>query len=275
MPTLYAVTYSGASVDYDSLLTHRLVQGMDPEFGRRVVGACVAATAAGQPLGIGGTIRLGDGQERLFLSRHHEAAPDEKACCTYQGIRYALDHGEAHAAPPGLSYHEPVTAAGLCLACDTIGRAGWNWLHVHAAEYGLIEFSDIGNEPWHVQPIEIPKARRLYRPAVHEPLKPFALPGQKPPVTIPPIVHAPTPVLRRGARNDKAEVRELQVACNFWGWRDAYGRRLVVDGDYAARTAQAVMAMQKALGLKRDGIYGKVTAAAFHGFLGSMAKAAA
>ncbi len=91
-------------------------------------------------------------------------------------------------APPGLSFHEdgsyPDPAASLTWAVaadmigdlDELGRVG--------ALYGLLDFSDVNAEPWHVQPLELPRARRDFDPAKHR-LVTWHLPGD-------PIITEPT-----------------------------------------------------------------------------------
>lgn len=62
------------------------------------------------------------------------------------------------------------------------------------------------------------------------------------------------PVLRLGAEG--ANVRLLQTSLN------AHGGGLTVDGDFGPKTERAVIAFQKANGLKPDGIVGRLTWAA-------------
>lgn len=265
MPVSYVTGYAGRTRTLPELLAWSQWRGLDPEFARRILAIMDASIVAGRPLGVGGTIRTIEGQERLFLSRHFVAATGAPACCTYRGLRYQLLPTAAHAAPPGRSYHEPVTAAGKCLAIDWIGDL--KFLAEHCAAYGLNEFSRVGREPWHSQPSDIPRGRSGYRVVLHEPLKPWTFPT--PPAPQPARILAPRPTLRRGSTG--VQVRALQVSLNFWGWRDVLDRTLVVDGGFGARTAQAVMAMQRALGLYVDGIYGPVTAKKLQGFLDLMA----
>jgi peptidoglycan hydrolase-like protein with peptidoglycan-binding domain len=262
MTARYAVGYSGAAYTLAQLQRWRHFERLDDEFARRILALMDASIAAGTPVGIGSSIRTTEGQTRLFLSRHHPVASG--GCCTWDGRRWALNKGVAHAAPPGRSYHEDsVLPSGKCLAADLIGSM--RFVGANAQRFGLREFSKVNNEPWHVQPWEIPSARRSFRLAAHYPLKVWPLPQWQAPR--PSRVEAPKPSLYQGNANDRGEVRELQAMCNFFGWRDAYGRELLVDGDYGQNTAAAVTAMQEALAVKRDGIYGPVTAAKFQAFL--------
>jgi len=266
----YATGYSGTVRTLAELEAWSGWQGIDPEMRRRLLALMDASNVAGRPVGIGGSIRTVERQTALFLSRHHVVLWG--GCCTYQGKRYALNSGVAHAAPPGRSYHEPVTTQGKCLAVDMIGDM--RWLHENTARFGLFDFTNFpgNNEPWHVQPLELPRGRSQYNPTTMA-LRPFPLPGTTTPPA-PTKVYAPRPDIRQGANNDAAQVRNLQTMCNFWGWRDAMGRTLVVDGDYGQRSTQACIAMQRALGFTGkavDGWYGKATAAKLQAFLDYMA----
>ncbi|MET0289389.1 MAG: peptidoglycan-binding protein [Pseudoxanthomonas sp.] len=75
--------------------------------------------------------------------------------------------------------------------------------------------------------------------------------------------HAHGGALRHGDRNE--EVRTLQQQLNQLGVRDAEGRRLTEDGEFGDNTREAVLAYQKANGLKADGVVGRAT----HGSLES------
>lgn len=64
-------------------------------------------------------------------------------------------------------------------------------------------------------------------------------------------------LLRQGERGD--DIRGLQQSLNQLGVRDARGRALAEDGDFGQRTREAVEALQRANGLKVDGIAGPDT----------------
>jgi peptidoglycan hydrolase-like protein with peptidoglycan-binding domain len=46
------------------------------------------------------------------------------------------------------------------LAADLMGDFGW--LGNNVARFGLMTFADVNKEPWHVQPVELPKGRQQY-----------------------------------------------------------------------------------------------------------------
>ena len=148
----------------------------DPEYRRRVRAAMEHSYDNGFPIGVGGGIRTDSGQEALFLSRHHEVASG--GCCEYKGKRYALDPGEAHAAPPNITYHDDVTPDGKCLAADMINK-GLGFILPRLEQFGLKHFGPA--EPWHWQVVELPNSRRYYDPAKHHPLPIWPLPGQPTP----------------------------------------------------------------------------------------------
>lgn len=64
-------------------------------------------------------------------------------------------------------------------------------------------------------------------------------------------------VLRQGERG--AEVKAMQETLTKLGYRDAQGRELVPDGNFGARTEDALRAFQRDHGLKDDGIAGPKT----------------
>lgn len=83
-------------------------------------------------------------------------------------------------APPGYSYHEP-TLNGWALAVDLLNyQPAIGWANDNAERYGLVHFKNVNGEPWHFQPMEIPKARRYFDPAKHK-LSTFPLPGDPQP----------------------------------------------------------------------------------------------
>lgn len=265
----YLTGYNGTVRTRAELLAWSHWQNLDPEYQRRALAILDASILAGRPLGIGEIFRLFTQQESTFFARHHEVKIG--GCCTYNGKRYAKNPKVAHAAPPGRSYHEATTPQGKALAIDFTGDL--TFLALNAARYGLIEFSKVNSEPWHGQPKELPQARARYVAATMAPLKPFLLPGEPPPAPV--KVYAPTPTLRvrrnlLDGKNAAGETRRLQLACNFWGWRDAMGRTLIVDDGFGDRTAQGVCSMQRTLGATVDGVYGPATARAFQRHLDAM-----
>lgn len=279
-PRLYSTGYNGTVRTLEQLLAWEQWQRADPEFARRLLWILDASITAGKPVGIGSIWRSEAAADREFIARHHVVPAGTPGSQEFQGKWWALNPGSAPSAPGKRSYHcdtttgAPAPFTRRALAVDFTGNL--TFVHAHAAEAGLWQ-SPI--EGWHDQPIEIPHSRSKYVLAVHNPLKPFPLPGM--PTPAPTRVLAPDPVIRIRIKNVRysdgrttnvaAEVGDLQHQCNFWGWRDVLGRNLVVDRQYGERSAQAVMDMQEALGIVVDGIYGPQSHGALQAFLDDMA----
>ncbi len=166
--------------------TKRTWARLHPEMKRRLLALFDAAQAAGKVLGVGEAARSAAQQRTVFLERHTVVASG--GCCGYQGKRYQLKTGMAHAAPPGKSYHEDDSYEASAVAADLVGDL--TWMRSQCARYGLVEFSQVNNEPWHVQPAEFPTARSQY---AGQRLTVWALPQPPapPPIPTPPV--PPTP----------------------------------------------------------------------------------
>ena len=101
---------------------------------------------------IGGGFRSSAQQEQLFKSRYSRTS--DKTGVFWDGSYWKKNPGVADAAPPGLSMHE------IGLAADLTGDL--DWVQKNAHRYGLKTFADVNDEPWHVQPAELPNSRRQY-----------------------------------------------------------------------------------------------------------------
>lgn len=102
-------------------------------------------------VGIGGGFRDSSAQERMFRDRYR---PTNKKTKTFWNGTYWEHVKGAAAAPPGRSMHE------IGLAADLIGDIGW--MNRNAGRFGLKHFAGVNNEPWHVQPSELPNSRREF-----------------------------------------------------------------------------------------------------------------
>ena len=127
---------------------------LHPEMRKRLLALFDASDAT---VGIGGGWRSSAAQELLFRTRYVRSTVPTPI--VWDGSWWIKRAGVASAAPPGLSYHE-ATLDGCALAADLIGDLGF--VHDHAEEFGLVEFSGINREPWHCQVAEIPRARRTW-----------------------------------------------------------------------------------------------------------------
>ena len=102
---------------------------------------------------IGSGVRSTQEQKNLFMSRYSETT--EKTDIFWKGKYWKRVRGAA-AAPPGMSMHE------IGLAVDLAPATEFDWIKKNASHYGLRSFFDVNNEPWHVQPAELPGSRMQY-----------------------------------------------------------------------------------------------------------------
>lgn len=102
---------------------------------------------------IGGGVRTTAQQKEMFMSRYQPT--NEKTDVFWKGQYWKRVRGAA-AAPPGMSMHE------IGLAADLAPSTEFDWIKENAARFGLRSFFDVNNEPWHVQPEELPASRMQY-----------------------------------------------------------------------------------------------------------------
>jgi LysM repeat protein len=143
----YGYANPPAMLTLDEIFAKAPVAMLHSEYKKRFKGLMVAG---GGRFSIGGAGRTTKQQETVFLQRHHEVKSG--GCCGYNGKRYQLNTGMAHAAPPGRSFHEPLVQ-GAASAVDAIGDLKWAALNCEA--YGL-EQATWGGEIWHFQFSEFP-----------------------------------------------------------------------------------------------------------------------
>ena len=89
-------------------------------------------------------------QKKLFLTNY---VPDPSGERLWEGKRWRHARGNP-ASPPGNSMHE------LGLAADLVGDL--KWVVKNAGQFELKSFASVNNEPWHVQPVELPNGRTEY-----------------------------------------------------------------------------------------------------------------
>lgn len=179
----YKFGYKGARLTLAQMEKSDTWGRVDPVLRQRVVRMIDACP---HDLGIGGGWRSTSEQEAMFRSRYvaHNAKPSGVKAVEWNGKWWTKKPGVADAAPPGRSFHEESTPDGYALAVDLLNtQPAIGWVVLHAAEFGLVHFADVNSEPWHVQPIEIPTARRLYDPAKHrlDGSTPISIPRQTSP----------------------------------------------------------------------------------------------
>jgi hypothetical protein len=101
-------------------------------------------------VGFGEGFRSEDQQKQMFMSRYKR---DPNGKVRWNGERWKHVSG-ATAAPPGRSMHE------LGLAADLVGDMAW--ITANCGQFALRNFAFVNDEPWHVQPFELPNSRRDY-----------------------------------------------------------------------------------------------------------------
>ena len=266
------IGYAGQTLAKPLFLNSSYATRLEPEFRRRIIALMDECVAAGKPIGIGGAWRSSEQQKALFLSRYHlEDDNDFTGDVFWNGMYWEKAPGVAPAAPPGASYHEPCTVEGYCLAVDLVGDTAY--AATIAGKHGLVQFGNINGEIWHHQPAELPHSRRKFTSSM-VPLRVFGgVPAPQPPKPPKPHVVVPAPTLKLVTPINLTgpEVLKLQTIMQFWGW---YPKSSKCDGWFGPVTAQAVGAMQKALNITPDRIYGPVTAAKYKAFAEYMATVA-
>lgn len=174
MTRTYLYGYNGGRKSLAEMEQRDAWARVHPEMRRRLVALFDASQDAGHEVGFGEGWRSSAAQRQVFLERHTEVASG--GCCGFDAKRWQLKANMAHAAPPGRSYHEETDAYGYCYAVDAVGDL--TWLGATANAYGLVDFSDVNSEPWHLQPVELPTSRKDY---TGQPLDVWPLPGPTPP----------------------------------------------------------------------------------------------
>ena len=107
-------------------------------------------------VGFGEGVRSAATQRVMFTSRYkktNKETTNGQKNIYWDGSYWEHVSGNP-AAPPGRSMHE------IGLAVDLTGD--FDWVVKNAHKYGLKHFGGVNNEPWHVQPEELPNSRSKY-----------------------------------------------------------------------------------------------------------------
>lgn len=247
----YPYGYGSARKTMAELEATLTVKNCHKEFWRRLKALMIAGQGR---CGVGTAWRSSDVQRNTFLSRHHVVASG--GCCQYEGRRYQLTKGNAHAAPPGRSFHES-TFHGYAQAVDAVGDLAW--MHAQEAKYGLKDFRNVGNEPWHFQMTEIANSVSSWINQGRPHPQVFKLPGDSggPPPVIPPKppttdwhvqVIASMPVLKIKAKGVPVARMQhfLLMAGRLKGPND-------IDSQFGATSEAALNAFRKGYHLAENG----------------------
>jgi Putative peptidoglycan binding domain/D-alanyl-D-alanine carboxypeptidase len=190
--------------------------------------------ASGGTVGLGQGFRSFEDQKKLFLANY---VPDPNGDRTWEGKRWRRARGNP-ASAPGNSMHE------LGLAADLVGDL--NWVVKNAGRFELKSFASVNNEPWHLQPVELPNRRTEYE-QLGSPWKqsgPVADDSDNLPEAVVPGAIGPA-------------VKELQETLITLGLiRATAGNR---DGVYGEATQEVVRQFQLANGLVVDAKVGPQT----------------
>jgi hypothetical protein len=223
----------GTMLTWEQMCTKQTMYNLHPEVVRRFHALIHYAHAVGIPLGIGTGWRVQPPKKPGF-------------------------------AAPGNSWHESVPVnpiSATALAIDTVPNVSWDWMENHCGNFGFRTFRFIGNEPWHIQPTEIP-ASRNYTTKL-PPLYTWDLPGEPRPI---PPTPTPTPPsstgvftvqgyrkeVRQGSTGKMAKMCQQQI--NLIG-----GQGLVEDGQFGSQSVAGLKNVQTVLGVTADGICGPQT----------------
>jgi peptidoglycan hydrolase-like protein with peptidoglycan-binding domain len=149
--TVYPTYVKDRKVTLDQIRASSTFRGMHPTMQERVA---AMIEASGGSIGLGQGLRSTAAQLQMFLDRHVE---DAGGSISFDGKRWRRLPDKAAAAPPGRSMHE------IGLAADLVDPTGdFGWVAANAAKFDLKTFADVNNEPWHVQPAELPSGRSAY-----------------------------------------------------------------------------------------------------------------
>jgi hypothetical protein len=142
----------------EAVAARTTVQRLHPEMWRRVRAMMIYANSKGVPLGVGTGWRV-------------QPTNPDGSC-------------KAGFACPGNSYHEGFMPGGTtkpdgvhdtnAMACDMVPDVAWGWMGANCHLFGLIDFSDVNSEAWHIQPYEIPRSRN--KATAMPPITTFQLP---------------------------------------------------------------------------------------------------
>lgn len=145
--TMVPYGYGGGKISLSELKNKPDFNKLNPKFKERLL----QMMRANPNVGIGGGTRDSSMQETMFKSRYRRT--DKETGIFWDGSYWEHVSGAA-AAPPGRSFHE------IGLAADLVGDL--DWMNAHAHEFGLKHFAGVNNEPWHVQPADLPNSRKKY-----------------------------------------------------------------------------------------------------------------
>jgi peptidoglycan hydrolase-like protein with peptidoglycan-binding domain len=235
----------GTMLTWSEMMTKATVNRLHSEVQRRLLALIYYAYTVNVPLGVG------------------------------TGWRVQPDPPPPGFALPGNSWHEscPVKpTSSSALAIDTVPNISWNWMEAWCGHFGFRTFRFIGNEPWHIQPIEIPASRRFA--TTLPPLYRWEFPDL-PAWPTPPSPPSPSGVfsvegyrktVKQGSTGKMAKMCQQQMNL-------IAGQGVVEDGNFGSQSVAALKNIQAVLGVPADGICGQQTWQAMENGIKSQAEA--
>ena len=205
-------------------------------------------------VGLGVGFRSEADQRAMFLSRY---VVDPHGPVQFDGKRWRkARESDATAAPPGRSMHE------IGLAADLAGDHAW--VVANSSRFALKHFAWVNDEPWHVQPFELPNSRRQYeRDGAPWKEETVVVPAVRDPDAHTQALDAPNLEVVPGMRGPV--VGQLQdVLIRLGLITDNVANR---DEFYGAATEAVVIRFQESHGLRGDGRVGPKTWTALLGEL--------
>lgn len=229
--------YSGAWKTWDEMLQYTTVNGLQPEVLDRLYSIIHAAAAVGVPLGVGTGFRYDQPDKPGFADN-------------------------------GNSNHQAFEPPKNAVAIDMVPSSSWPWMEANASKHGFRTFKYVNNEPWHIQPSEIP-ASRNYRKAIW-PLNDFDCPIKRGGIVVVPpptegIIHVSVtadPIVLKPENRETVRGH----ADTFLFQRNMFGLfgqtkhpdfNVVIDGDYGPQSQQACRTFQAISQLEADAICGQ------------------
>ena len=155
---LFPSGYAGVEITIAVMRLRADVRALDPEMRRRVFRLMRHLARLGIPYGIGGGGRTRQQQIDGFYLRHYL---DPSGPIYWNGQRWRRKTGYASWAKPDESYHQETPPYGA-LAIDAVPPDSWDEANYIVSLFGLVHFTHVNGEPWHLQPIEVPRGRSVY-----------------------------------------------------------------------------------------------------------------
>lgn len=145
------IGYAGKMAPLEDLEKNATFSKLNPKFKERLIKMMME----NPKVGIGQGYRSPGDQRNLFFQRYTRTKEDTGTF--WKGTFWKKNANVPDAAPPGMSMHE------IGLAADLVGDL--DWVQKNASRFGLKTFANVNEEPWHVQPSELPNGRSAYEKA--------------------------------------------------------------------------------------------------------------